>query len=202
MIVLEPDDLEGAAEFLKAGRVVAIATDTVYGLAASLASESAINDLFVLKQRPSGIALPVFVASMSQASELLGRDDVPLGRLAEAWWPGPLTVVVACAEGLASRVRSTDRSIGFRCPDDPTIVGLVSEVGPLCVTSANLHGAAPCTSASEVVARFDGDPRLAGVLDGGRRDRPPSNVVQIVAGNLVELRPGPLSFEDLEASFA
>ena len=132
------DDVDIAAILLNDGLIVAIPTDTVYGLAARLGDPQALDALYVAKGRPETKPLPVLVGDPSAISGLLGDIPPVLARLVEQHWPGALTIVSACDDELASRVRSNDASIGLRCPDDPTARALLRITGPLCVTSANL----------------------------------------------------------------
>ena len=184
------DDVDIAAILLNDGLIVAIPTDTVYGLAARLGDPQALDALYVAKGRPETKPLPVLVGDPSAISGLLGDIPPVLARLVEQHWPGALTIVSACDDELASRVRSNDASIGLRCPDDPTARALLRITGPLCVTSANLTGEAPCRSAAEVIAAFGSSDTIAAVLDAGRRDGEPSTVATIRDVELQVLRQG------------
>jgi L-threonylcarbamoyladenylate synthase len=196
MITFSADQADRAARLLADGEIVAIPTDTVYGLAASLRSEEGIRRIFLVKRRPEHVALPVLVSSLEQAREVIGHVDVRLEVLARAFWPGPLTVVTSAPSEVASRVGSTTPTLGLRCPDDPVVRALLAEVGPLCVTSANEHGRPPCTSAGEVLEILDGR-GVAGVLDGGLRNAQPSTVLELTTDGVVELRSGPISMDDV-----
>ncbi|MGC8509298.1 MAG: L-threonylcarbamoyladenylate synthase [Acidimicrobiales bacterium] len=168
-----------AVALLRGGAVVALATDTVYGLAASLAHPDALAALFALKRRPGNVALPVLVDGVAQIETLGVAWPVPAARLSDVLWPGALTIVVPAPAPLARLVGSTSASVGFRCPGDDELRRLLARTGPLAVSSANEHGEAPCTTAAQVRAAF-ADRALAGVLDGGVRDRPVSTVVELI----------------------
>ncbi len=187
---------EEAVASLDAGGVVALATDTVYGLAASLARPEAVARLFAMKRRPASVALPVLVASPAaiEGLDVVWPDTARV--LADAYWPGALTIVVAVPPALAALVGAED-SVGFRVPDDTTLLGVLAEVGPLAVTSANEHGRAPCRDAEEVLAAFAGSDDLAGVLDEGRREGQVSTVVVVADGGWRIVRAGALSEGDL-----
>ncbi len=186
-------DHDAALAALAGGEVVAIPTDTVYGLAGRAEDQEACQRIFQLKGRPERVALPVLVADVAMATRLAAPDvATALERLAVAFWPGPLTVVVARAPGVDLELGGDAASIGLRCPGDEIAQALCREVGPLATTSANAHGAPPCHSAQEVAACFC-DQRLA-VLDGGARDGTPSSVVSLLGTEPVLLRAGPVGF--------
>jgi len=109
-------DRDEAVRLLNAGGVVAVPTDTVYGLAASLEHDDAIAHIFSMKHRPSAVALPVLVGATSSI-EGLGVTWLPIARtLSDAFWPGALTIVVDVPRELARRVGSGEDTVGFRLP--------------------------------------------------------------------------------------
>ena len=172
-------DVERAVELLDAGGVVAVPTDTVYGLAASVADADAVARLFELKRRPSTTALPVLVDSINQIHRLGVEWLLPAQRLSDGFWPGALTIVVHVPRALADRVGSQSETAGFRLPDDEVLRRILERTGPLVVSSANGHGEAPCHSADEVVERLGDRPHLLGVVDDGERAGVPSTVVDV-----------------------
>ena len=185
--------LDEALDALDAGEVVAVPTDTVYGLAARLDRPGAIAAIFALKRRPESVALPVLVAHPEELGPL-GVVLGPLGeRLAARFWPGALTLVVVAPEALASRVHARSGTLGVRVPADPTVRALLERTGPLAVTSANEHGEPPCTSAEDVGAVFVGRDGLAGVLDGGTHAAAVSSVVEVTGPVATVVREGALS---------
>jgi L-threonylcarbamoyladenylate synthase len=197
---LVTSDATGVAAALATGEVVGIPTDTVYGLAALASSESASDRIFELKGRPRGLALPVLVADLEQAEAFLGRSDPQLSLLARRFWPGALTIVVGGAASGAARHLGGGTTVGLRCPDDDAVRDLCRRVGPLTATSANRHGEAPITSASQFAAIF-GD-EVGVVLDGGSREGRPSNVVSIAAGRPQSLRDGPIAWSEITAALS
>ena len=192
-------DLEGALAALARGKVVALATDTVYGLAASLEHRGAIDALFTLKHRPASLALPVLVSGVSQIEHLGVTWSAESQALSAACWPGALTIVVAVPETLSTLLGSTNGTVGFRWPDGKVLNGLLASSGPLAVTSANEHGAPPCTSAAEVLEVFGERPELEGVLDGGPCTGSPSTVVDVSEGRWSILRQGAVDRASLVA---
>jgi L-threonylcarbamoyladenylate synthase len=189
--------IDEALEALAHGEVVALPTDTVYGLGASLAQPSAIGALFALKHRPASLALPVLVDSVGQIEQLGVVWPENARRLARAYWPGPLTIVVPVAQTLAALVGGTSDSVGFRIPDDELLRGLLARSGPLVVTSANSHGEAPCASAAAVLDAFTGHGELSGVLDGGPRDGVVSTVVDLSGPTWRVVREGAIRAEEI-----
>jgi L-threonylcarbamoyladenylate synthase len=191
---LSPDEAVAA---LRRGDVVAVPTDTVYGVAARLEDATAVATLFSVKSRPSDVALPVLVESSRDVAALDVDWPAAAQLLAERFWPGALTLVVGAAPTLAARVGARS-SIGLRAPHHAQLVVLIGQCGPLAVTSANQHGHAPCVSATDVLATTWGAP-LAGVLDGGVCDGAVSTVVEVSADGWWVRRRGALALGELEA---
>lgn len=196
-----PDDLATAERALRAGGVVAIPTDTVYGLAADPTRPGATEAVFALKARPVGLDLPVLVASLEQADAVAGPDGLPgpARRLAAAFWPGALTIVVPRRAGVAWALGASEHTVGLRLPDHPVPLALCARIGPLATTSANVHGEPPCTDAAAVAAAF-GSPVV--VVDGGHCAGAPSTVVSVAGERARCLRPGAVPWEEIEAVLA
>ncbi len=188
VLVLAPDDLEVAAALLASGEVLAVPTDTVYGLAAVVGDAAAVARLSALKRRPASMPIAVLCASLGAAREVASSWPPDADVLAAALWPGPITLIVPASAGLAARLGTTD-SVGVRVPDDALCRALLERTGPLAVTSANLHGAAPATTAGEVLAIFEGT-AISGILDGGTRDGEVSSVVDVSGDAPVIARAG------------
>ena len=181
---------------LRHGAVVAVPTDTVYGLAASLEHPEAVAALFRVKRRPSSVALPVLVHGPREI-ESLGVEWPERARLlSEAWWPGALTIVVPVARELASKVGGV-ATAGFRVPDDPMLLSVLEECGPLAVSSANEHGEPPCRNAAEILASLGTNVLLDAVLDDGERAGDVSSVVEISGDSWRLLRAGQVSVEEI-----
>jgi L-threonylcarbamoyladenylate synthase len=194
-------DLDEAVLALSSGGVVALPTDTVYGLAASLSYPRAVEQLFSIKLRPSNVALPVLVDSVASIEALGVSWSSRASRLSDSFWPGALTIVVDVPDALATLVGSTTGTVGFRVPHDDVLRGILVSCGPLAVSSANEHGDAPCHSAVDVSERFS-DSTLAGVLDGGDRSAEVSTVVRVDELDLHILRQGSIAFADLQEALA
>jgi L-threonylcarbamoyladenylate synthase len=196
-------DPEAAALLaLEAGEVVALPTDTVYGLAVDPRRSGATDLVFVLKRRPETLELPVLVADLDQAESLAGPHGLsPLARhLAARFWPGRLTLVVPRRPAIGWDLGGDSATIGLRCPDHPLVRRLCQQIGPLATTSANRHGQPPLTTAAALVEEFGS--ALAVVVDGGLCDGLPSTVVDTTGDRLRCIREGAVAWSDIEAAVA
>jgi L-threonylcarbamoyladenylate synthase len=155
-----------AVALLRAGRIVAIPTDTVYGIAADLALPDAIERLFAAKRRPPEKAVAVLLADAAQAWSL-GEQSPAAALLAERFWPGGLTLVLPVRPEvtLPSDQAAGTPTIGVRVPDHEAPRALAAALGPLPTTSANLSGQPDARDAGEVAATLG--EAIALVIDGG-----------------------------------
>jgi L-threonylcarbamoyladenylate synthase len=193
-----PGDIGPVVDALRAGALVGIPTDTVYGLAAAL-DQTAIGRVFEAKGRPAGLAIPVLIGGPEQLARVASAFPPSASRLTERFWPGPLTVVVRAKRAVGRLVGGDGRTVGIRWPDHPYVEELCLAAGPLAVTSANRHGEPPSTRAAELRARFDVD-ELALVVDGGECAGQPSTVVDCSGRETRCLREGALAWTELEAA--
>jgi L-threonylcarbamoyladenylate synthase len=185
--------LDKAASALRAGGVVVVPTETVYGLAALPAVPGATRRVFELKGRSADVPLAVLCADAEQALSLAEAPSGQARRLAERYWPGPLTLVLRRRPGLGYELGEPATTIGLRCPDHAVVQALAAEVGPIATTSANRHGAPTPPDAAGVEALF-GD-RVALVLDAGVCAGVPSTVVDATGPELRILRQGELTVD-------
>lgn len=183
------DDIRAAAEVVRAGGVVGVPTDTVYGIGVDPLQEEAVATLFELKGRPFGRPIGVLVSSFERAAEL-GWIEGNAAVLAGEHWPGALTLVVRPRVVLPDWVGdSQSQTVGLRVPDHPVALELLEAAGPMSVTSANLSGQPEARSDVEARAVFgDRVHYLAGTSSGGA----PSTVVDATGASLVVLRGGPV----------
>jgi L-threonylcarbamoyladenylate synthase len=166
---LLPDDAPGRAAALatlRGGGIVAMPTDTVYGIGVALDAPDGLQRLFAAKDRPLDRAIVLLVADLDQASAV-GVFSPSARALAERFWPGGLTLVLAKAPGadLPAELTGGAATIGVRVPDHDCPRELARALGPLPVTSANLSGQTPAADASGVLAQLAS--RIDLVLDGG-----------------------------------
>lgn len=182
--------IERAIRAIRSGDVVGLPTDTVYGLGVDPLSETGVARLYELKGRPERKPVGLLAASIAQAREI-GEMDRAAENLASMHWPGPLTLVVTPKVILADWVGDTQtRTVGLRVPDHPTAIALLTETGPLAVTSANLSGEPEAMSDVEARAVFgDG---VSIYLEGTAPGGVPSTVVDVTGHRLVVLREGPV----------
>lgn len=159
-------EIKEAADIIRAGGLVAVPTETVYGLAGSGINESAVHEIYRVKGRPEVKPLSLMVPDASAMDRYC--VDVPRGAyaLAEAFWPGPLTIVLKSRDSVPDIVRAGGSTVGLRCPDHPMTLALLRECGlPLAAPSANLSGAASPKTAEDVLAGLGGE--IDAVMDGG-----------------------------------
>lgn len=193
-------DADAAGRLIAEGRLVAFPTETVYGLGADATDPLAVATLYAAKGRPSFNPLIAHVLSID-AARALGRFDETAARLAEAFWPGPLTIVVPCAEDapVCDLARAGLPSVALRAPDHAMARALLAAAGrPVVAPSANRSGRVSPTSAAHVLADLDG--RVDAVLDGGETSVGlESTIVACLDGEARLLRPGGLPREEIEA---
>ncbi|HET9557273.1 MAG TPA: L-threonylcarbamoyladenylate synthase, partial [Actinomycetota bacterium] len=188
-----PDPVPSAAiATLRAGGAVVVPTDTVYGVAVRADLPGAADRLAELKDRAAEQPVAVLVGSIEQA-DAVGVLSVDARRLAERWWPGPLTLVLPRRPGLDWDLGEPADTVGVRVPDHELVRGLASAVGPLATTSANRHGEPTPPTAASAAAVLTGPPDL--VVDGGRCEGAASTVVDATGPGLVVLRAGPILLE-------
>ena len=190
--------LAAAVEALRAGLVVGIPTDTVYGLAVDPTRPGATDRLFEAKRRPRDVDLPVLVATPEQALLLATAVPVAATRLMDRFWPGPLTLVLPRAPEFTGDLGEDEATVGVRCPDHPVPRALCAEVGPLATTSANRHGE-PTHETAAAVADDLGE-AVAIVLDGGACTGSPSTVVDCTGLEPRLLREGRVPWAHLLAA--
>jgi L-threonylcarbamoyladenylate synthase len=187
-----------AVETLRAGRLVAFPTDTVYGLGADPFSDSAITALYAAKGRHEEKPLALLLSDAGDVSRLALDVSAATQRLMERFWPGPLTLVLPASPSLPELLRAGRPTVGVRMPDHSVALALLKAFGgPLAVTSANRSGEPDCLTADEVEAAL-GD-AVAVLLDGGRSPGgAPSTVADLSGPALRILREGPVSRHQLE----
>lgn len=193
-----PDAVEEAARLIRAGYPVAIPSETVYGLAADATNGEAVAAIYAAKGRPSFNPLIVHVSDSAMAEELATFS--PLARrLAERFWPGPLTLVLPAhpQSPVAPLAMAGLPSVALRCPAHPAMQAVIAASGrPLAAPSANRSGAISPTTAAHVQASL-GD-RIPLIIDGGATPRGIESTIVAVDGERLRLlRPGPVTVEDV-----
>ena len=202
-IVISTDDplaISQALQVLQGGGLVAFPTDTVYGVAAPAFSAQGVEKLFFAKSRDAAKAIPILIGDPRQLSLVAAGVSRVAHRLAERFWPGPLTLVVPRHPGLPEII-SPLPTIGVRMPDHLLALALLRQSGPLATTSANLSGGSNAQTAQEVLEQLAG--RVDLILDGGAcPGGVPSTVVDCTTEALKIIRQGPLSLVDLQQALS
>ena len=187
-----------AVQILRDGGVIALPTDTLYGISANALDPEAAAKVFSIKGREERSPLPIFVSD-SEDLFRYGRDvpDAAV-RIAEIFWPGKLTIVVRKSDLIPDVVSGGLDTVGLRIPDHPAPREIVAQLGaPITATSANVSGKPALTSAEDVVAELGS--RLDLVLDGGiLAPSAPSTVIDVTADPPRILRQGALSASDIQ----
>lgn len=189
------------ALLLRAGEVAAVPTETVYGLACDALNAEAATKVFAAKERPAFDPLIVHVAGASWITSLaqpVGAAALLAQKLAAAFWPGPLTMVLPARDVVPDLVRSGLPTVALRCSAHPVMAALVAELSrPVAAPSANRFGRISPVTAHDVVEELGG--RIPLVLDGGPcRHGLESTIVAVEDNRLLLLRPGPVTVEELE----
>ncbi len=194
----ETEALAHAVRLLRAGKVIAFPTDTVYGVGAHGFNERAIGQLFLTKNRGRDKPIPYLLADQSDLP--LVASDIPKAAhlLAAKFWPGGLTLVVPATARVPRILIAGGESVAVRVPHHPTIRALIDSLrAPLAATSANISGAHDPSTASQVLEQLNG--RIPLILDGGAtRGNIPSTVVDVTTDPPTVLRVGVISIEQIE----
>ena len=192
--------LERAAAHVRAGGLLILPTDTVYGIGALASDAAGVSRLLAAKGRDRRMPPPVLVAGPAQASDVVARPPAAARALIAAFWPGALTLVLDARADLGWDLGESGGTVALRMPDHPLALELLRRTGPMAVTSANRTGLAPATDAAAALAAFPGRVALADddaagphgadilLLDGGPTPGPvPSTIVSLTGGS-----PGPV----------
>jgi L-threonylcarbamoyladenylate synthase len=189
----DAEAIRTAAQLIRDGAVVAYPTDTLYGLAVDPRNPDAVRRLYALKGRPESSALTLIAADAAQANEA-GDFSATATRLAERWWPGPLTIVVTARRVLAPTILAGGTTVGIRVPDHGVAVALAREA-QFCITatSANRSGE-PAVSTADAVR--DALPGVDAIVDAGpSRGGLPSTIVGVGDRHVALIRAGAVPWE-------
>jgi L-threonylcarbamoyladenylate synthase len=188
--------LDAAVAAIGRGELVLLPTDTVYGVAADAFDPSAVMALLAAKNRGRTMPVPVLVGEASTLAGLVLTVPEVATRLAEAFWPGGLTLVLEHAPSLAWDLGDAEGTVAVRLPDDEVARDLLRRTGPLAVSSANRSGRPAATTADQAVAQLG--THAAVILDGGpRSDSAPSTIVDCTAPVPRVLRIGAIPLDRL-----
>jgi L-threonylcarbamoyladenylate synthase len=195
--------IERAVDLLNSNEVVALPTETVYGLAARIDRKSALEKVFVTKQRPSFDPLIVHISAREQLAPLVKNISPAENYLMESFWPGPLTIVLPKTNAIDNIITAGLPGVAVRMPQNPLFLKVIDQTSPLAAPSANLFGHTSPTRAEHVLEEFSD---AVSVLDGGPCSVGIESTVVAVEENNLNitisiLRPGMISKKQLEGAF-
>lgn len=199
MLSASEDDIIAAAELLKKSEVVAIPTETVYGLAANAYDEAAVRKIFAAKGRPCDNPLIVHISDLDMIKDIASKVPKLAMKCAERFWPGPLTMIMPKSDRIPLVTSGGLDTVGIRFPSDKCAHSIIEKCGfPLAAPSANLSGSPSPTNAKRVFEDMNG--RIAAIVDGGESEvGVESTVIAFENEGIRILRPGKISYEDLKA---
>lgn len=203
LLIDREEELDRAVSLLKAGELAAVPTETVYGLCADGLNAEAVEKLYEIKGRPEVKPLALMIPSAGAMAELAREVPPAALTLADAFWPGPLTLILpARTKRIPSVVRAGGDTIGLRCPDHPMTLSLLRRAGfPLAGPSANPSGMPAPVNAEEVLGYFDG--RIAAVVDGGTCGfGEASTILDMTKTPYTILRRGALGADEIEKALS
>ena len=188
------EGIRAAADAVRAGRCVVLPTDTVYGIGCDAFNNDAVATLLATKHRGPDMPVPVLVGSWVTIQGLVREFTETAKTLVEAFWPGGLSIVVPEAPSLPWNLGDTRGTVLLRMPNQPLALELLQETGPMAVSSANISGNPPATTAAQARQQF-GD-AVGLYLDGGEAEvGKPSTIVDLSGPAPVILREGAISAE-------
>lgn len=185
----EPAKIKKAALILRSGGLVVFPTETVYGLGANMLDKGAIEKVYRIKNRPRAKPLTVHIADIRMAKKMAGEIPSKAKRLMDAFWPGPLTLILKNKNG---------EKVGFRMPDNRIAFSLIKEAAvPVVAPSANISGKRPPTTAKEILDDLGG--KIDMVLDGGKTQIGVESTVVDLSGRQYKiLREGAISKKEIK----
>jgi len=191
-------EVDIAADVLRSGGLVAVPTETVYGLSADGLNEDAVNKIYEVKGRPETKPISLLVYDMESVKEFCENIPDEAYVMAKCFWPGPLTMILSKSDKVPSIVTAGGNTVGVRCPDHDITREIIRKAGvPLATPSANISGKPSPKSADEVLAYFDG--KIECVVDGGKCSVGiESTIIDMTKKPFKVLRPGGLSVEDIK----
>ena len=198
-VVITDNDLSYAVEVIKSGGLVGVPTETVYGLAGNGLDTAAVERIYEVKGRPSVKPLSLLVPGLDVAATVCAEIPESARLLAEAFWPGPLTIVLPKSDTVPSIVTAGGDTVGVRCPDHPLTLEFLrlSEI-PVAAPSANISDMPSPKSAEEVLEYFNG--KIDCIIDGGRCELGvESTIVSLVENPYIIIRQGALSEEHIRS---
>ena len=197
-LLLNKNEIDIAADIIKNGGIVAMPTETVYGLAADALNGEAVAKIFKAKGRPMDNPLIVHISDIKQIDMLVSEFPDKAKKLAEKFWPGPLTIVLPKSDIIPDEVSAGLSTVAIRFPSHPVAHELIAKSSPIAAPSANLSGSPSPTTVRHVLADMDG--RIDAIVDGGDCEVGVESTVITLAEDVPTLlRPGGVTLEQLRA---
>ena len=197
ILATQSDAIPRALKILRNGGLVAFPTDTVYGVGAFAFDEVAVESIYHAKDRPVEKAIPILIGTSNDLEKVALGIPSMASKLAACFWPGPLTLVIPKHPELPDVVSSTP-TVGVRVPDHSIARALLTAVGPMAVTSANISGQDSPQTAGDVFRQLNG--RIPLILDGGGTPGGvPSTVVNCLGTEPIILREGPITTKEIQS---
>jgi len=190
-------DLEKAVEFLRNGKVIGIPTDTTYGLAADVTNIQAIERVFWIKGRKGSEALPIFISEVGEIDQYATGISEMVYKLSDAFWPGPLTMVLNSTDFVPKIARGGMSTVAIRIPDHWVPREIIRLLGrPITGTSANISGNPSLTHANQVQKQLGNNLEL--LIDGGQLKGMESTIIDLTVEPPIILRKGAVKISEIE----
>lgn len=195
MNIYKKTQIEELSNILKNDGVIAVPTDTVYGLCACMNSKKAREKLIEIKNRPENKAFPIMCNSIEQIKSI-AKVDEKTEKIIKAFMPGPITLVLLKGEKVPKYINKGSNEIGIRMATSKPLEELIEKVGsPIFMTSANLSGEPVCKTIKEIENVF---PNIDGILEGEVSYGKASTIVDCTTDEIKIIREGPIAFEEIE----
>ena len=195
MKIFKQTETQELANILKNDGVIAVPTDTVYGLCARMNSKKARENLIEIKNRPENKAFPIMCNNIEQIKSIAKMDE-KIEKIIKAFMPGPITLVLLKGENVPNFINEGSNEIGVRMATSKPLEELIEKVGsPIFMTSANLSGEPVCKTTKEIENVF---PNIDGILEGEVSYGQASTIVDCTTDEIKIIRQGPIAFEEIE----
>ena len=195
MKIFKQIETQELANILKNDGVIAVPTDTVYGLCARMNSKKARENLIEIKNRPENKAFPIMCNSIEQIKSIAKMDE-KIEKIIKAFMPGPITIVLLKGENVPNFINEGSNEIGVRMATSKPLEELIEKVGsPIFMTSANISGEPVCKTTKEIENVF---PNIDGILEGEVSYGQASTIVDCTTDEIKIIRQGPIAFEEIE----
>lgn len=198
--LFQPDQINEVISLLKAGKIVALPTETVYGLAADAKNEDAIKKIFIAKKRPINHPLIVHIDSFNRIQEWVDKIPDCAYQLSESFWPGPLTILLNKKSNVSDLITGSSPKIALRIPNNHLMLDIINKTGgALVAPSANVYKKLSSTKAEHVINNLSG--KISAVLDGGKCSVGIESTILDLTTEIPRiLRPGSISKDMIESS--